>query len=297
MMKTAILMGTLTALLMLAAGALGLYIGGDPMPYLTFAFVMAMVINLVSYFKSDSIVLRMYKAREVGEDEYPELHRMVRELTQTADMPMPKIAIVPSNNPNAFATGRNKENAVVAVTEGALNILDSDELRAVISHELGHILNRDMFISTMAAVIASIIGYLGQMGWWMSWGRRSDNNNNSSGAIGMILLIVFIPLASMIIRMAISRDREYGADRRGAEISGQPDMLANALVKLENASMRSPMRGGNQATSSLFIVNPFRAQSLMTLLSTHPPTIKRVEKLNEMAIDMGRPTVYVPQYN
>ncbi|HPR41947.1 MAG TPA: zinc metalloprotease HtpX [Candidatus Methanofastidiosa archaeon] len=296
-MKTAILMGTLTALLMLAAGALGLYIGGDPMPYLTFAFVMAMVINLVSYFKSDSIVLRMYKAREVGEDEYPELHRMVRELTQTADMPMPKIAIVPSNNPNAFATGRNKENAVVAVTEGALNILDSDELRAVISHELGHILNRDMFISTMAAVIASIIGYLGQMGWWMSWGRRSDNNNNSSGAIGMILLIVFIPLASMIIRMAISRDREYGADRRGAEISGQPDMLANALVKLENASMRSPMRGGNQATSSLFIVNPFRAQSLMTLLSTHPPTIKRVEKLNEMAIDMGRPTVYVPQYN
>jgi len=294
-MKTAVLMGTLTALLMLAAGAMGLYIGGDPLPYLTFAFAIAIVINLVSYFKSDSIVLKMYKARLVDESEYPDLHQMVRELTQIAGMPMPRIAMVPSQNPNAFATGRNKENAVVAVTEGAMNLLDRDELRAVLSHELGHVLNRDMFISTMAAVIASIIGYLGQIGWWMSWGR-SRNDNGGAGAIGMVLLIIFIPLAAMMIRMAISRDREFGADRKGAEISGQPDMLANALIKLENASMRRPMRGGNQATSSLFIVNPFRAQSLMSLLSTHPPTIKRVEKLNEMAMDMGRPTVYIPQY-
>jgi len=295
-MKTAILMGTLTALLMLAAGALGLYIGGDPLPYLTFAFAIAMVINVVSYFKSDKIVLSMYKARIVEEGEYPGLYQMIRELTQIADMPMPRIAIIPSQNPNAFATGRNKEKAVVAVTEGAMSLLDGEELRGVLAHELGHVLNRDMFISTLAAVIASIIGYLGQMGWWMSWGRRR-NDNSSAGAIGMILLIVFIPLAAMVIRMAISRDREYGADRKGAEISGQPDMLANALIKLESASMRKPMRGGNQATSSLFIVNPFRAKSLMTLLSTHPPTIKRVERLNEMAIDMGRPTIYIPQYN
>jgi len=293
-MKTAILMGTLTALLMLAAGVFGLYIGGDPLPFLTIAFVIAMVINFVSYYKSDKIVLKMYKAKEVDESEYPELYQTVRELTQIAGMEkMPRIAIIPSNNPNAFATGRNEENAVVAVTEGALNMLERNELRAVLAHELGHVLNRDMFISTLAAVIASIIGYLGQLGWWMSWGRRR-NENSGANMIGFVLLLIFIPLAAMMIRMAISRDREYGADRMGAEISGQPDMLANALIKLQNASVRSPMRGGNQATSSLFIVNPFRSKSLMSLLSTHPPTIKRIEKLNEMAIDMGRPTVYLP---
>lgn len=294
-MKTAILMGTLTALLMLAAGVFGLYIGGDPLPFLTIAFVIAMAINFVSYYKSDKIVLSMYKARDADESEYPDLYQMVRELTQVAGMSrMPRIAIIPSNNPNAFATGRNEENAVVAVTEGALNMLERNELRAVLAHELGHVLNRDMFVSTLAAVIASIIGYLGQLGWWMSWGRRR-NENSGANMIGFVLLLVFIPLAAMIIRMAISRDREYGADKRGAEISGQPDMLANALIKLQNASVRSPMRGGNQATSSLFIVNPFRAKSLMNLLSTHPPTIKRIGKLNEMAIDMGRPTVYVPE--
>ncbi|MBN1786291.1 MAG: zinc metalloprotease HtpX [Candidatus Methanofastidiosa archaeon] len=294
-MKTAILMGTLTALLMLAAGLLGLYIGGDPVPYLTIAFALALTINLVAYYKSDKIVLSMYRAKEVEEGDYPQLYQMVRELSGISGMPMPRIAIIPSQNPNAFATGRNENNAVVAVTEGALSLLDSGELRAVLAHELGHVLNRDMFISTMAAVIASIIGYLGQMGWWMSWGRRR-NDNNAANMIGFILLLVFIPLASMMIRMAISRDREFGADRKGAEISGQPDMLANALIKLENASVRSPMRNGNQATSSLFIVNPFRSQSLMSLLSTHPPTIRRVEKLNEIAVGMGRPTVYLPQY-
>lgn len=297
-MKTALLLGTLTALLMLAGGVFGLYIGGDPVPYLTIAFAIAMVINFVSYYKSDKIVLSMYHARDTTEDEYPGIYRIVRELTSVADMPMPKIVIIPTQTPNAFATGRNENNAVVAVTEGSLDLLSEGELRAVISHELSHILNRDMFISTLAAVVAAVIGYLGQLGWWMSWSRSGnrDQNNGLLSIVGFVLLIVFIPLAAMMIRMAISRDREYGADSRGAEISMQPDMLARALIKIEGAAKRRPMKQGNQATSSLFIINPFKGGSVMSLMSTHPPTYKRVEKLNEMSEQMGRPTVMYPSY-
>ncbi len=290
-MKTAFLFGTLTALLMLAGAAFGWYMGGSPVPYLTFAFLLAMAINLVTYYKSDSIVLSMYKAKEADENQYPELYTMVRELTSIADMPMPKIAIVPSKNPNAFATGRNENKAVVAVTQGAMDLLEYNELRGVLGHELAHVLNRDLLISTMAAVMAGVIGYLGQLGWWMSWSGGRDRNNGGLGAIGFVLILVFIPIAAMFIRMAISRDREFGADRRGSEISGQPDMLARALLKLDYASRRQPMKQGSQATASLFIVNPFKGSSIMHLLSTHPSTTKRVERLNEIAIDMGRPTV------
>ncbi|MHC1598414.1 MAG: M48 family metalloprotease [Candidatus Methanofastidiosia archaeon] len=293
-MKTAILLGTLTGLLLVAGGFFGMYIGGNPIPYLTFAFIIAMLINFVAYYKSDKIVLSMYRAKEADEKEHPNLYRIVRELTDVAGMPMPKIAIIPKKNPNAFATGRNEDNAVVAVTQGALSMLDEGELRAVISHELAHILNKDMFISTVAAVIAGVIGYLGTIGWWMTFmGGGRNRNNGGLGVIGFILIIIFIPLAATFIRMAISRDREFGADKRGSEISQSPEMLASALIKLENYAKRSPMKKGSQATASLFIVNPFRATSLMTLLSTHPPTIKRVEKLNELAIDMGRSPVHL----
>jgi len=159
---------------------------------------------------------------------------------------------------------------------------------------VAHILNKDMFISTVAAVIAGVIGYLGTIGWWMTFmGGGRNRNNGGLGVIGFILIIIFIPLAATFIRMAISRDREFGADKRGSEISQSPEMLASALIKLENYAKRSPMKKGSQATASLFIVNPFRATSLMTLLSTHPPTIKRVEKLNELAIDMGRSPVHL----
>jgi heat shock protein HtpX len=288
-MKTALLMGTLTALLLGAAGVLGLYIGGSPVPYLTIALVIAVSINFIAYYKSDQIVLKMYKARVVDETEYPELHRIMRELTTSVGMPMPKIAIVPSENPNAFATGRNEENAVVAVTEGAMSLLDRDELKGVLGHELAHILNRDMFVSTMAAVIAGVIGYLGQLGWWITI-------MGGIGIIGFILLLVFIPLAATIIRMAISRDREFGADRRGSEITHQPDMLARALIKLQSVSNRRPMKSGNQATSSLFIVHPFKRESLLSLLSTHPPVEKRIERLNELALDMGRSPVSYNTY-
>lgn len=262
------------------------------MPYLTFAFLLAMAINLVAYYKSDTIVLSMYRAKEADENQYPELYSMVRDLTSMAGMPMPKIAIVPSKNPNAFATGRNEDKAVVAVTQGAIDLLEYGELRGVLGHELAHILNKDLLISTMAAVMAGVIGYLGQLGWWMSWtGGGRNRNNGGLGAIGFVLILVFIPLAAMIIRMAISRDREFGADRRGSEISGHPDMLARALLKLEYASNRQPMKRGSQATASLFIVNPFKGNSIMRLLSTHPATAKRVERLNELSLDMGRPTV------
>jgi heat shock protein HtpX len=297
-MKTALLMGTLTALLLGAAGVLGLYIGGSPVPYLTIALVIAVSINFIAYYKSDQIVLKMYKARVVDETEYPELHRIMRELTTSVGMPMPKIAIVPSENPNAFATGRNEENAVVAVTEGAMSLLDRDELKGVLGHELAHILNRDMFVSTMAAVIAGVIGYLGQLGWWITimGGGGRDRQGGGIGIIGFILLLVFIPLAATIIRMAISRDREFGADRRGSEITHQPDMLARALIKLQSVSNRRPMKSGNQATSSLFIVHPFKRESLLSLLSTHPPVEKRIERLNELALDMGRSPVSYNTY-
>ena len=276
---------------MLAGTALGWYIGGDPVPYLTLAFLLAMALNFVTYYKSDKIVLSMYKAKDADEREYPELYAMVRELTTLADMPMPRLAIVPSKNPNAFATGRNENKAVVAVTTGAMDVLEQGELRGVIAHELAHVLNRDLLVSTMAAVIAGIIGYLGQLGWWMSWTGGRARNHGGLGAIGFILLLVFIPIAAMFIRMAISRDREFGADRRGSEISGTPDMLARALMKLEYAAHRQPMREGSQSTASLFIVNPFRGNAIMELLSTHPSTAKRVERLNELSLDMGRPTV------
>jgi heat shock protein HtpX len=184
-MKTALLMGTLTALLLGAAGVLGLYIGGSPVPYLTIALVIAVSINFIAYYKSDQIVLKMYKARVVDETEYPELHRIMRELTTSVGMPMPKIAIVPSENPNAFATGRNEENAVVAVTEGAMSLLDRDELKGVLGHELAHILNRDMFVSTMAAVIAGVIGYLGQLGWWITI-MGGGGRDRQGGGIGII---------------------------------------------------------------------------------------------------------------
>jgi len=263
-MKTAILLGTLTGLLLVAGGFFGMYIGGNPIPYLTFAFIIAMLINFVAYYKSDKIVLSMYRAKEADEKEHPNLYRIV----------LPKIAIIPKKNPNAFATGRNEDNAVVAVTQGALSMLDEGELRAVISHELAHILNKDMFISTVAAVIAGVIGYLGTIGWWMTFmGGGRNRNNGGLGVIGFILIIIFIPLAATFIRMAISRDREFGADKRGSEISQSPEMLASALIKLENYAKRSPMKKGSQATASLFIVNPFRATSLMTLLSTHPSSL------------------------
>ena len=280
----------LTLILVVAGGIIGMILG-YPVEILSFAFVMAVLVNLISYWYSDKIVLSMYRAKFVTQNEYPKLYSIVSRVAMNAGVPMPRIAYVPSNVPNAFATGRNEKNAVVAVTRGALDLLSDTELEAVIGHEIGHIKNKDMQIQTIAAVIAAIIGYLGFMGRFMIF--TDNRNRGNSQLIGIILLAVFLPLAALIIRMAISRTREYGADERSAQFTGMPDQLARALIKIENYVRRKPMRQENPATAHMFIVNPFRGESLINLFSTHPPLVKRVEKLNELAMNMGRPQVSI----
>ncbi len=282
-MKTALLMGVLTALLVVTGYIIGLVFGIDPVLTVAVAFAAATALNFVSYWYSDKIVLKMYGADIVSENIAPELYSMISQLSVKANLPMPKIAIINNETPNAFATGRNPENAVVAVTSGALSLLRRDELAAVLAHELGHIKNRDMFISTVAAVIAGTIGWLGFMGRFMIWSRGSRRESGYTQLIGLLLLAVFIPLAAMLIRLAVSRTREYAADLSGAEISGKPDALADALVRIEESVKRTPMKHGSPATAHMFIINPFKAESLLHLLSTHPSTVSRVQRLREMA--------------
>ena len=282
-MKTALLMSVLTALLMATGYVVSYLVDIGPVYLVAAAFALAMALNLVAYWYSDKIVLRMYDAQVVSENIAPELYSTIARLSVKAQLPMPKIAIINNETPNAFATGRNPENAVVAVTSGALSVLQRDELEAVLAHELGHIKNRDMFISTIAAVIAGTIGYIGFTGRLLLWSKGSRRESGYTQLIGVVLLAIFIPVAAGLIRLAVSRTREYAADEAGATISGKPNALADALVRIEESVKRKPMKQGSPATSHLFIVNPFRSESLINLLSTHPPTASRVEKLREMA--------------
>jgi heat shock protein HtpX len=287
--KTGALMIFLTLLLVVAGGIVGILVG-LPITMVSIAFVMAVLVNFIAYWYSDRIVLSMYKAKIISQNEYPKLYSMVSRIAMNAGIPMPRIAYIPKKTPNAFATGRNENNAVIAVTKGAIDTLSDEELEAVIGHEIGHIKNKDMKIQTVAAVIAAIIGYFGFMGRFMMFGRRSRGN---AQLIGIILLAVFLPLAAILIRMAISRTREYGADARSAQFTGMPDQLSRALIKIENAVRKTPMKKENPATSHMFIVNPFRGESILHLFSTHPPTRERIERLNEMAVEMGRPEVSI----
>jgi heat shock protein HtpX len=240
------------------------------------AFLIALGMNGVSYWYSSSIVLRMYGAEEVSQAEAPELHEMVDRLRQRADLPMPKVCIIPSDQPNAFATGRNPDHAVVAVTKGIMNTLDRDELEGVIAHELAHIKNRDMLISTVAATLAAAITLLARFGIFF---------DRDQGFVTSLLMMILAPLAAMLIQMAISRSREYVADREGAEIAGNPMGLANALRRMEQAAQQRPMHNANETTSHMFIVNPFSGglSGLRSLFSTHPPTEERIARLEEMA--------------
>lgn len=241
------------------------------------AFIIALGMNFVSYWYSGSIVLRMYGAEEVSRTEAPDLHDMVDRLRKRADLPMPKVCIVPSDQPNAFATGRNPENAVVAVTRGIMNTLDRDELAGVIAHELAHIKNRDMLTSTVAATMAAAVTLLARFG--IFFGGR-DN-----GFVTTLLMMILAPLAAMLIQMAISRSREYAADRDGAEIANNPMGLAHALRRMEQVAQQRPMHEASEATSHMFIVNPFSSgmSGLRSLFSTHPPTEERIARLEEMA--------------
>ncbi len=277
MLRTTVLMALLTGLLVMAGAAIGGRSG------MTFALVMAGAMNFVSYWFSDKIVLAMYGAHEVSEAEQPGLYSMVRQLAVQAGMPLPRVYIIDSDTPNAFATGRNPDHAAVAATTGIMRILSREELMGVMAHELTHVRNRDILISSIAATIAGAITYLAHMAQWAAiFGGGRDRDEEGGGAIGMLAMAIIAPLAAMLIQMAISRSREYGADKGGAEISGNPLYLAGALRKLEMANHQIPM-DANPATAHMFIVNPLTGGGIMSLFSTHPPIEERVRRLEEMA--------------
>jgi heat shock protein HtpX len=277
-MKTFILLLILSLLLIWVGGIVGGQSGA------TIAFIFALIMNFFSYWYSDKFVLAMYRAKEVSRNEFPEIYEIVEELTERANLPMPKICIVQSNMANAFATGRNPSHAAVCLTTGILNILNKDELRGVIGHELGHIKNRDTLIQTISATVAMAIMFLATMARWAAifGGFGGRDRERGSNVIGLLLAAILAPIAAMMIQMAISRTREYFADRKGAVFSKNPLALASALGKLEEHAKYSKTNI-QPATSHLFIVNPLRGKGLVNLFSTHPPITARIQRLKEMA--------------
>jgi heat shock protein HtpX len=277
--KSVLLLATLTGVLVV----MGRVIGGTA--GMIFAFGLAVVMNAGSYWFSDQIALRMAGAREVSPEEAPQLHSIVDELAYRAGLPKPRVAIVDSPSPNAFATGRDPNHAVVAATTGILRILNREELMAVLGHELGHVRNRDILVSSIAATIAGAITMVAQMlqftAMFGGLGGRSDDREGVN-PIGALAMIILAPMAAMLIQMAISRSREYGADVTGAEIVGDPMALASALAKLEAGSQQIPL-DVNPAASHLFIVNPLSGQFIAGLFSTHPPIQERIKRLRQMA--------------
>lgn len=275
-LKTMVLMVTLSVMLV----GFGAILGGKS--GMTIALLMAFVMNFITYWFSDKIVLKMYGAREVSEAEQPLLYSMVRRLSQKAGLPMPKVCIIDEDQPNAFATGRNPQHGTVAVTTGIMRILTREELEGVIAHELAHIKNRDILVGTIAATIAGAISYLAQMAQWAAiFGGRSSDDEGGSNPIAAIVMMIVGPIAAMIVQMAISRAREYGADEGGAKICGNPMYLASALNKLHLASQQIPLQA-NPATSHMFIVNPLSGGGILKLFSTHPPIEDRIAKLKMM---------------
>lgn len=269
LLKTFLLMLGLTAFLILLGG----YFGGRGGAIIALVFAGAM--NFGSYFFSDRIVLKLYRAKEITREEAPQLYDAVANLSRKAGLPMPRVAVIPSTQPNAFATGRNPKHAVVAATEGILQMLDQDELEGVMAHELAHVKHRDILISSVAATIAGAIMVISRFGLFFGGSR-----DRGGGAFGLLIAIL-APIAAIVIKAAISRSREYAADAGGAEISGKPRALASALRKLEAGAERIPMEG-SPATAHMFIVNPFRGAGLMNLFASHPPTERRIERLGSM---------------
>ena len=280
--KTFILLAGLTSLLVGAGYLIGRQSG------LIIALIFALLMNFVGYWFSDKIALAMSGAREVDATQAPELHAMVSQLAQRANLPMPRVYVIPEPMPNAFATGRDPQHSAVAVTEGIMQMLSRDELEGVIAHELAHIKHRDILISSVAAVLAGALTGLAHMLQWTlmfgGMGGHSDDEEggNPLGIIGALAMMILAPIAAMLIQMAISRSREYEADRGGAEICGRPMSLANALLKLERGAQMMPMQV-NPATAHMYIVNPLSGQALAGLFSTHPPTQERVARLQELA--------------
>ncbi len=275
-LKTGLLLGLLTGLILI----FGQILGGNG--GLIIAFLLAIGMNVGSYWFSDRIVLRMYKANEVSPSDAPKLHEIVDELSQQAGIPKPRVFIIPEKSPNAFATGRNPDHGVVAVTQGILDILSKEELKGVLGHELGHIRNRDILIQTVAATLAGVIMFISTMVRWAAiFGMGGDEDEGGNPLVAIVLSII-APLAALFIQMAISRSREYLADEAGAQFAGNPAYLAGALEKMDAYSRKIPMRKGDQSTAHMFIVNPFRGKNLANLFSTHPPIEERINRLKAM---------------
>jgi heat shock protein HtpX len=282
--KTTLLLTAMTLLLMLAGRAFGGQRG------MMMALIFAAIMNFVSYFFSDKIALAMYHAQPISRDQLPRVYNIVERLSQKVGLPMPKVYLIPSDSPNAFATGRNPNHASVAVTQGILGLLNDDELEGVIAHELGHVRNRDILISSIAATLAGAVTYLAQVAkWGMIFGgySRDRDERGGGGGLAALLMIFLAPLAAMLIQLAVSRSREYGADDTGAHWTGNPYALASALQKIENYSKRVPLVA-SPSTAHLFIIQPFLGgMSFGNLFSTHPPTAKRIERLT------GRPADFL----
>lgn len=277
-LKTVFLMTLMMVVLLLIGDA----VAGEEGLIVAFLFSLAM--NVGMYWFSDKMVLMMYRAQEVTESEAPQLFRIVRKLATEAQIPMPRIYMIPEETPNAFATGRNPEHAAVAATEGILKLLSEDELEGVIAHELAHVKHRDILTGTIVATMAGTITFIARMaGWAMMFGggRRDDREGN---AFAELALLILAPLAAVLIQLAISRSREFAADEGGAKISHKPLGLANALRKLERGNAALPLQSAQPVTSHLFIVNPLRGRSVMKLFSTHPPIEERIERLEHMAM-------------
>ncbi len=278
MVKTTLLLGLLTGLFLAIGAALGGRSG------MVIAFVFALVMNFASYWFSDKIVLAMYGAEPLDEAQAPVVHRIVRKLATQARIPMPRLYLISSPAPNAFATGRSPQHAAVAVTDGILRIMNEEELEGVLAHELSHVLNRDVLTSTVAATLAGAVMMLANMARWGAiFGSARDDDEGGMNPLGLIVMAVIAPIAALLIQMAVSRAREYEADASGARLTRRPDGLAAALAKLHQASQIVPM-DANPATAHLFIVNPLAGRSILTLFSTHPPVEERIARLRAMRV-------------
>jgi len=277
-LKTGVLLVVLTVLFV----AIGNYVGGRG--GMVMAFAIAVLMNAGAYWFSDKIVLKMYRAQEVSEAEAPELHAMVHRLTTAASVPMPKVYILPSDSPNAFATGRNPEHAAVAVTRGIMKILAPDELEGVLAHEMAHVKNRDILIGTVAATLAGAIMMLARFAQFAAiFGGGGRDRDEGGGALGLLAMAIIAPIGAMLVQMAVSRSREYQADATGARFCGRPDSLARALEKISGTSRRIPLES-TPATAHMFIMSPLSGKGMMSLFSTHPPVEKRVERLRTMRV-------------
>ncbi len=282
--RTILMFLVLSALFVIIGVVIGSYFFGDWILGSLVFLAISIAINGVSYFYSSKIVLWSYRAKIVQPEEAPKLYKAIQKVCLKSDMPLPKLAIVDTQTPNAFATGRNKNNAVVAVTTGILDLLSDDELEGVLAHEMAHVKDKDILVMTIAATIVGAISFASRM---LFWGSLGGSNRRDGNGWLLIVVMVTVPIAALLIRLAISRSREYKADREGAIAIQRPRSLANALAKLEKGNTRRPLDRGNPASSSIFIVNPFRGSGMLSIFSTHPPIEARIQKLEALAQEKG----------